>query len=46
MDVGVSAVIGDRAFADRPVVVADLAQAWMRGSHAAGMPAVRAQLGT
>lgn len=40
VDAGVSAVIGDRAFADRPVVVADLARAWMRGSHAAGMPAV------
>ena len=40
LDVGVSEVIGDRAFADRPVAVADLARAWMRGAHAAGMPVV------
>jgi len=40
LDLGVSEVIGDRAFADRPQVVAELAQAWMRGVHAAGMPAV------
>jgi len=40
LDRGVSQVIGDRAFADRPQVVAELAQAWMRGVHAAGMPAV------
>lgn len=40
VDLGVSTVIGDRAFADRPAVVADLAQSWMRGAHAAGMPAV------
>lgn len=40
LDAGVSEVIGDRAFADRPVAVADLARAWMRGSHAAGMAVV------
>ncbi len=40
LEFGMSEVIGDRAFADRPAVVADLAQAWMRGSHAAGMPVV------
>jgi beta-N-acetylhexosaminidase len=36
----ISEVIGDRAFAEEPRQVADLAQAWMRGSHAAGMPVV------
>jgi beta-N-acetylhexosaminidase len=40
LDLQVSQVIGDRAFADRPQVVAELAQSWMRGSHVAGMPAV------
>ena len=40
VDVGVSEVIGDRAFGGRPVAVADLAQAWMRGAHDAGMAAV------
>jgi beta-N-acetylhexosaminidase len=40
LDLQVSQVIGDRAFADRPQVVAELAQSWMRGAHAAGMPAV------
>jgi beta-N-acetylhexosaminidase len=40
LDLGLSQVIGDRAFAERPHVVADLGLAWMRGVHAAGMPAV------
>ncbi len=40
VDVGVSTVIGDRAFADRSGVVADLGQAWMRGCHAAGTAVV------
>jgi beta-N-acetylhexosaminidase len=37
---GICAVIGDRAFHDKPQVVADLAHAWMSGMHDAGMPAV------
>ncbi len=37
---GVSEVIGDRSFADRPLVVAELARAWMKGMHAAGMASV------
>ncbi|MCW8908682.1 MAG: beta-N-acetylhexosaminidase [Sedimenticola sp.] len=37
---GVSQVIGDRAFDHRPVVVAELAHAWMQGVHEAGMAAV------
>ena len=37
---GVSEVIGDRAFHAQPIVVAELAQAWMRGVHSAGMAAV------
>jgi beta-N-acetylhexosaminidase len=40
LDWGVSGVIGDRAFHRRPAVVAELAQAWVRGVHEAGMPAV------
>ncbi len=40
VDPGISAVIGDRAFGPRNTQVADLASAWMRGSHAAGMAAV------
>lgn len=40
VDVGLSEIIGERAFHDRPMVVADLAQCWMRGCHAAGMPVV------
>jgi beta-N-acetylhexosaminidase len=40
LDTGISEVIGDRAFAAEPVAVANLAGAWMRGSHAAGMAAV------
>jgi beta-N-acetylhexosaminidase len=36
----ISEVIGDRAFAEQPWRVAELGQAWMRGSHAAGMAVV------
>jgi beta-N-acetylhexosaminidase len=37
---GISSVIGDRAFHQRPEVVVELAQSWMQGVHEAGMPAV------
>ena len=37
---GISRVIGERAFHSQPAVVAELAHAWMRGAHAAGMAAV------
>lgn len=37
---GASEVIGDRAFHAQPGVVAELATAWMRGMHEAGMAAV------
>ncbi len=40
LDWGISRVIGDRAFHRRPTVVTELAQAWVRGVHDAGMPAV------
>ncbi|VAX07136.1 beta-N-acetylglucosaminidase [hydrothermal vent metagenome] len=42
LDLGgeLSKVIGDRAFDQRPVVVTELAQAWMTGVHDAGMIAV------
>lgn len=40
LDRGVSEVIGDRAFAKRPTVVAELAHAWTKGVHDAGMSAV------
>ena len=42
LDLGhpISQVIGDRAFAKNPDVVARLAHAWMRGSHRAGMAVV------
>ena len=37
LDRGISSVIGDRAFHRRPDVVAELALAWQRGMHRAGM---------
>ncbi|MCP4288978.1 MAG: beta-N-acetylhexosaminidase [Gammaproteobacteria bacterium] len=37
---GISEVIGDRAFHRKPTVVAELAQSWTAGVHAAGMAAV------
>jgi beta-N-acetylhexosaminidase len=37
---GVSQVIGDRAFSNNPEQVAQLAHAWMRGCHSAGMAVV------
>ena len=40
IDIGVSRVIGDRAFHRDPRTAAALACACMRGMHAAGMPAV------
>jgi beta-N-acetylhexosaminidase len=40
LDKGVSQVIGDRAFAQRPIVVAELAHAWAKGVHSAGMAVV------
>ncbi len=39
VDYGVSEVIGDRAFAKRPDVVASMALAYMQGMHRAGMAA-------
>lgn len=42
LDLGgeLSQVIGDRAFHQKPRVVAELAQAWLAGVHGAGMAAV------
>jgi len=40
LDRGVSRVIGDRSFAEDPLIVAELARAWTRGVHDAGMAAV------
>jgi beta-N-acetylhexosaminidase len=37
---GISDVIGDRAFHQRPLIVSELAHAWMTGVHEAGMAAV------
>ncbi|MCW8944185.1 MAG: beta-N-acetylhexosaminidase [Sedimenticola sp.] len=37
---GASSVIGDRAFDRKPLVVSELAHAWMAGVHDAGMAAV------
>lgn len=40
LDVGVSAVIGDRSFHKKPEVISQLAHAWMKGTHEAGMASV------
>ncbi|MES9862544.1 MAG: beta-N-acetylhexosaminidase [Candidatus Thiodiazotropha sp. LLP2] len=40
LGLGVSEVIGDRAFSKQPDEVACLAQAWMQGCHEAGMAVV------
>jgi beta-N-acetylhexosaminidase len=40
LDYGISAVIGDRAFAARPDMVASIAGAWMVGAREAGMVSV------
>ncbi len=40
LDLGISAVIGDRAFHRRPAVVTELALAYQRGMHEAGMASV------
>jgi len=40
LDLGVSAVIGDRAFHRDPEAVSELALAWQRGMHEAGMASV------
>lgn len=40
LGLGVSSVIGDRSFDAQPLVVAELAHAWMMGVHEAGMAAV------
>ncbi|MCU7884085.1 MAG: beta-N-acetylhexosaminidase [Candidatus Thiodiazotropha sp. (ex Lucinoma annulata)] len=40
LGLGISEVIGDRAFSQDAEVVARLAQAWMQGSHSAGMAVV------
>jgi beta-N-acetylhexosaminidase len=40
LNVGVSEVIGDRAFSGNPDEVARLAHAWMHGCHEAGMAVV------
>ncbi len=37
---GICSVIGDRAFHQRPVVVAELAHSWLQGVHEAGMAGV------
>lgn len=40
LDFGVSSVIGDRAFHKKPDAISQLAHAWMKGTHEAGMPSV------
>jgi beta-N-acetylhexosaminidase len=40
LGLGISEVIGDRAFSNQPEVVGRLAQAWMMGCHGAGMAVV------
>jgi beta-N-acetylhexosaminidase len=37
---GICSVIGDRAFHQRPIIVAELAHSWLLGVHEAGMAAV------
>jgi len=37
---GLSQVIGDRAFHQNPAAISQLARAWMKGAHEAGMPSV------
>lgn len=40
LDLGISAVIGDRSFAKEAVIVAELAQAYIRGLNSVGMAAI------
>ena len=40
LGLGVSQVIGDRAFARKPTIVAELAHAWIHGAREAGMASV------
>ncbi len=40
MNIGISSVIGDRSFHKKPDVISQLAHAWMKGTHEAGMAAV------
>jgi len=40
LGIGISDVIGDRAFHKDPMIISQLSHAWMKGSHEAGMPSV------
>jgi beta-N-acetylhexosaminidase len=40
LNIGISEVIGDRAFHRDPKVISRLAHAWMKGCHEGGMPAI------
>ena len=40
LNIGISSVIGDRGFHKKPEVISQLAHAWMKGTHEAGMAAV------